>query len=189
MKTQTKMTLRALTAVPLVAGLLFAAACSGSDGPQVAQGAKSTSTGGQKTGSGDAFQQALAYAKCMRQHGVTDFPDPQRSNGGVRVQMDKKLQQSPYFKKAAQACRTLQPGNTNNGGGTKVDAAKIGPWAQCIRDHGVRNFPDPKNNGNALRIDFTGTGIDPGSATFKNAVQACKSKSPGGGLIIQGRKP
>lgn len=181
----TKTTLRALAPVAALAAVLLTASCSGGAGdPQVAQGtAKPTNA---QSGGGDPFQQALAYAKCMRAHGLSDFPDPQRSNGGVKRTIDKKILQNPQYKSAAQACQKLQPGNTNNGGGTKVDATKVGPWAQCIRDHGVPNFPDPKNMGNALKIDFTGTGIDPKSPQFSAAQKACKSKSPGGGLIVIG---
>lgn len=182
----TKTMLRALAPVPIIAAALFTASCSGAgaDEPQVAQGT-ATPEQTQGGGKGDAFQQALAYSKCMRQHGVKSFPDPQRDNGGVSMKMDKKTAESPNFKTAQQACRHLQPGNSDNGGGTKVDTTKIGPWAQCIRDHGVPDFPDPKNKGNALEIDFTGTGIDPQSPAFKKAQQACRSKSPGGGLMIR----
>jgi len=186
--TTNKTLLRVLVPVPLLLAGLFTASCSGGgDGPAVAQG---TQAAKKQPGAGtDPFQQGLAYAKCMRQHGVSDFPDPQRSDGGVKMKLDKKVTSNPKFQSASQACRSLQPGNSDNGGGTKVDATKIGPWAQCIRDNGVPNFPDPKNKGNALEVDFTGTGVQPDSPAFQKALKACKPKAPGGGMMIKGGRP
>lgn len=179
--------LRVLVPVPLLLAALCAASCSGGgDGPAVAQGTPAAKSR-QQGGGADPFQRGLAYAKCMRAHGVTEFPDPERSNGGIRMKVDKKIMQNPKFTSASQACRSLQPGNGDNGGGGKVDATKIGPWAQCIRDNGVPNFADPKNKGNALEIDFTGTGVDPQSPAFEKALRACRSKSPGGGIIVVGK--
>jgi hypothetical protein len=42
---------------------VLAAGCGGSNGPGSA-------------GSGSAKAQFLAYSRCMRSHGVSDFPDP-----------------------------------------------------------------------------------------------------------------
>src|ERR1700676_4175275 len=36
----------------------------------------------------DPYQQALAFSQCMRAHGVPDFPDPKKGNGGVTVQVN-----------------------------------------------------------------------------------------------------
>ncbi|HEY3682135.1 MAG TPA: hypothetical protein VGL93_03810 [Streptosporangiaceae bacterium] len=182
--------LRALASVPLLLTAVLATACSAgsSDGPKVAQGtAKPTESTAAK--SGDPFQQALNYAKCMRKHGVAGFPDPKRAGGGIQMKLDKKVASSPQYQAAQQACHSLQPGNSANGDGPKVDATKIAPWASCIRAHGVPNFPDPKNNGSALTIDFSGTGISPQSPAFQKALQACKSKSPGGGMLVKAGKP
>lgn len=178
--------LPALCAATLLAG---AAACSGGpDGPTVAQGT-GTPSAAAHTG-GDPFQRGLEYAKCMRQHGVPNFPDPERGPGGtgVAIKLDKNTASSPKFASAQRACRSLQPGGGPKSGGGKVDATKIGPWADCMRSHGVPDLPDPKNKGNALELDLTGTGVNPRSAAFENAVQACKSTSPGGGMMVKSSK-
>ena len=54
----------------------------------------------------------LAYARCMRSHGVRDFPDPALSNGGVSlIERGGGLDQSsPQFQNAQRACRSLSPG-------------------------------------------------------------------------------
>lgn len=49
----------------------------------------------------------LAFAKCMRSHGVTNFPDPK---SGGRMQLGGGIQSNPHFNSAMQACRSLLPG-------------------------------------------------------------------------------
>lgn len=191
MTTNRKARTRALAIAPLLLAAGLATSCAGGDpgDGQVAQGTAKPAAS--QAAAGDPFQRGLQYAKCMRDHGVKNFPDPQRGPGGkgVSMKMDKKIADSPNFASAQQACRSLQPGGSSDTGGGKVDGTKIGPWAACIRSHGVPNFPDPKNKGGALEIDFTGTGINPQSPAFQKAQQACKSKAPGGGLLVKGGRP
>ena len=60
------------------------------------------------TGSGDTL--ALAFANCMRAHGVPSFPDPGASHspGGA-------LKQAPAFRSAMQTCNKLQGGGAPHG--------------------------------------------------------------------------
>jgi hypothetical protein len=65
---------------------------------------------GSVTGQGDTMQQdqLLAFAKCMRSHGVPAFPDPQVVNGhinfpGTAGQINPN---SPIVTRAAAACRS-----------------------------------------------------------------------------------
>ena len=62
---------------------------------------------------------ALSYSKCMRAHGVTDFPDPQFGSGGrVSIRINGKAggsgsgldPNSPIFQKAQSRCGSLLPG-------------------------------------------------------------------------------
>ncbi len=57
-----------------------------------------------------AQQQAwLNWAKCIRGHGVPNFPDPTFSSGGVRIP-SAGWSSSPQFQTAQKACRSLAPG-------------------------------------------------------------------------------
>ena len=57
---------------------------------------------------------------------------------------------------------------------------KDGPeFSQCMRKHGVTNFPDPDSQG--LITINSGMGIDPGSPTFAAARTACQKLLPNGG--------
>ena len=51
-------------------------------------------------------------------------------------------------------------------------------FAECIRAHGVTNFPDPSGGG-GIRIPDD---INPLSPAFKRAQRACQSLMPGGAI-------
>src|SRR5262249_5381052 len=61
---------------------------------------------------------ALAFSKCMRSTGVTNFPDPDFGSGGdIRISIHAHPgsggtldPNSPIFRKAQQACGSLLPG-------------------------------------------------------------------------------
>jgi hypothetical protein len=50
-------------------------------------------------------------------------------------------------------------------------------FAECMRSHGVPNFPNPSGNGPVLQ---PGDGIDPASPQFQQALEACKTLAPPG---------
>jgi hypothetical protein len=56
------------------------------------------------------FQEAaLKFARCMREHGITKFPDPQ-TGGGLLIGPDSGVDpSSPTFKAAQKACEQLLP--------------------------------------------------------------------------------
>jgi hypothetical protein len=58
-------------------------------------------------------------------------------------------------------------------GSAKTDAAL--QLADCMRAHGVPNFPDPGSDGS---LDIGGSGIDPQSSAFQRAHQACRRYLP-----------
>ncbi|HEY2436113.1 MAG TPA: hypothetical protein VGH93_02970, partial [Solirubrobacteraceae bacterium] len=58
------------------------------------------------------YAESLAFATCMRSHGVPNFPDPTRSGGSIQILGSAPgiNRQSPGFKYAQQSCRHLLPG-------------------------------------------------------------------------------
>ncbi len=52
-------------------------------------------------------------------------------------------------------------------------------YAQCMRAHGVPDFPDPVNGGFHI-TSGPGSDLDPGSPQFAAADSACKALSPEG---------
>jgi hypothetical protein len=58
-------------------------------------------------------------------------------------------------------------------GGNAKDALA---FSECMRSHGVSNFPDPNAQGG-----IQATGLDPGSSTFQAAMKDCRHLLPNGG--------
>jgi hypothetical protein len=50
----------------------------------------------------------LGYARCMREHSIADFPDPQ-ADGRFPLPQSLRAGKTPQFVRAMQACRQLNP--------------------------------------------------------------------------------
>ena len=61
-------------------------------------------------------RRALAFARCMRAHGVPNFPDPTLSGGGPAGLPAGVDPQSPAFRSAARVCGAGGTGNISIGG-------------------------------------------------------------------------
>lgn len=122
-------------------------------------------------------EQAREFAECMREHGI-DLPDPRPDgNGGfdwgvgaAGIELD-----DPAFREALAACRDELPG----GGREFLDdpqvQAQLREFAQCMRDNGMPDFPDPDPEGG-----FGGAfaEMDRDSPGFQQAMAACRDKLP-----------
>jgi hypothetical protein len=136
------------------------------------------------SGPGAGFQQALAFAQCMRDNGVPDYPDPQQ-NGG-KVTFDGSAMNTPEAQKALGACRDKMPqGNAARNGGRGPDSAKLAAWVKCLRDNGLAKLPDPDVSGDTITVNVGGTGITPDSQEFQKAQAACQAQYPGGMLKLE----
>jgi hypothetical protein len=60
----------------------------------------------------------VKYAQCMRSHGISKFPDP-NADGAIELNGAEVDSDSPQFKAAEEACKSLLPGNgpSDSGGG------------------------------------------------------------------------
>jgi hypothetical protein len=124
--------------LPLV--LVSAAGCAKStDGKGVA------SVGGTATPSAtpslSLLEQAVRYARCMRQHGVP-MPDPVVNGDSIQYgNTDKTAADPDTTNRAEQACNQYAPVLSASDVTQKTEAAR--QEAQCMREHGVEDFPDP----------------------------------------------
>jgi hypothetical protein len=125
--------LRPLAALAVVA--LIGAGCSSG----------STETG---AGGSGAKTKAMKFAACMRDNGVSDFPDPDASGA---LTIDGVLNgssldaSSAAWKRAIGACRDLEPPGFTGGKRSAQQQESALEFAQCIRENGVKDFPDPIN--------------------------------------------
>lgn len=119
----------------------------------------------------------LAYARCMRSHGLPHFPDPDASGGFGNAARNQ--QSNPHFGTADNACRHLLPGGSRQ---NKVQqhASQFLRHAQCMRTHGVPNYPDP-NPGVNPRTALQQSGINLHSPQFQSASRICDRLLPARG--------
>jgi hypothetical protein len=118
----------------------------------------------------------LAFASCMRSHGVPSYPDPQlTSSGGVKISPGRANPSSPAFKSADAACHRLLPnGGAPAGGASAGQKAQEVKFADCMRAHGVPSFPDPDHDG-AFTLP---PGLNPQAPAFRRAMGGCQSVRP-----------
>jgi hypothetical protein len=177
------MRLSHLRAAAAVALGLTVAGCSG--GSVSTAGSQSTTTavpaGGSSASGGTALGQAVAYSQCVRSHGVPNFPDPvQTPSGGYGYRTAGIDPGSAAFQGALQACKAL-PSPWNSTGQQLSPAQQQAwlTWAQCIRAHGLPDFPDPTFSGSEVHD----SGVGSSSPQLQQAMDACKSQRPSvGGL-------
>jgi hypothetical protein len=136
--------------------------------------------------------QGIAFAKCMRSHGVPNFPDPGGSGGNIQIQASatsgsgQSLKvngvsvNAPAFQSAMQHCQSLMPHRKPSASQIAQLKANGVKFAECMRSHGVPNFPDPQiqsgpGGGVGVRIGGPGSGLDPRSPAFQAAQKQCGS--------------
>ena len=168
------------TRMGLVLGLLLAlalatGACSGGDKDS---GVASLGDAGSATSTTTAGggQQELAFARCMRQHGI-DLPDPKFRGDGIVQQLPTRAErESPKFKAAQQACRQYQPDGGQPSPPSAREVQQALAFARCMRQRGI-NVPDPRVTGDGIDQQRP-EGAGPNAAKFRAAEQACGQYLP-----------
>ena len=145
---------------------------------------KPSNSGANGTDAADAKKAMLAYAKCMRDHGV-DMPDPQFEGNRIMQRGPMKIDKAK-LRVADKACASIRdsikPPEMSAEKKEEFKKAALAN-AKCMREHGIKNFPDPifdENGGAQIRMK-KGSGLNPESAKFKAAQKACEATLPDGG--------
>jgi hypothetical protein len=152
-------------------------------------GCGSSASAGGGGGSGNAAasaQEAVKFAQCMRNNGVSNFPDP---NASGKLTIDAAANGSslninaPAFKQALSACKALEPaGFTGSTRSSQQQAAGL-KFAQCIRSNGVPDFPDPLPNGPLVDTNRIPSANQPGGmSTLHAAMQTCGAAAAAAGV-------
>jgi hypothetical protein len=116
---------------------------------------------------------ALAFARCLRSHGLTGWPDPTSSGMFDKAQ----LRQLGYSESRVRAiedgpCNHLLPrGETAQQ--TRSRFADALSFARCMRARGFPSFPDPTSQGELTPQLVTAAGIDLHQPKLLRAGLAC----------------
>jgi hypothetical protein len=178
---------RGLPAVAVVATAVLAlAACSSGGSP--------SSTGGSpQAGAATNFPSAVAYSACMRSNGVPNFPDPDSKGNPPQADPQHLGVSSSALQAAEQACQHLLPtsGSLQQQTQQCLLFGACPPtllqqlltversYAQCIRSHGLPNWPDPTVGAKGRPVfDLSSAGIAPqstDSSQFRATEGECRS--------------
>ncbi len=171
--------------IAMVALVSLAAACGGSPGSHVARLGSVTTTTQSSPSSMSSAQSAneaaaLAFSRCMRSHGVPNFPDPDPQGNFPPLQTAVAKQTSAA---ANETCKHMLPSGGVGGAGTQGDQQKLAfalQVARCMRLRGFPTYPDPttaspSSQGSGTR--FAGTGIDIKSQQFQTAETNCEEQA------------
>jgi hypothetical protein len=130
------------------------------------------------------------YAQCVRTHGIADFPDPVVADGLLGWQASdgtnpKQLLQNN--KPARDACDPildrLPPSAVKRASFSPEDMQNLLRYAQCMREHGYPDWPDPQADGSfSLPPALENEGK---SSRRIAAGQACDQYLDGNGLAVR----
>jgi hypothetical protein len=154
-------------------------------------GGSGSLTGGTTTTGGST--KLIAMSRCMRAHGISNFPDPTNSSGGgvgLSVTMTRGSSavtvggitfSGPAFTAAEKACHFGADGSKPKL--TEAQQQGMLKSAECMRRHGVPGFPDPIFGPHGGVKTPSGK-INHDSPAFEAAAKACVRVGmgiPGGG--------
>jgi hypothetical protein len=142
------------------------------------------------TDSGDTnaatHEPALEFAECMRDNGVKEFPDPDAS-GQLTIDAianGSSLDTSTAaFKQAISACKDLEPPGFTGHKRNAQEQANALKFAQCIRDNGVKDFPDPTPDAPLIDTNRIPSANSEGGMSILNAAgEKCRDFAAAAGV-------
>jgi hypothetical protein len=169
--------LRPLVALGLAAliGLIGAGCGSNASSQSGTDSSTETASNTSSTGTGTtsssattkltAQEKAVKFAECMRANGVPHFPDPD-SKGAFNFGVDVTRE---VWLKAVDVCKALKPPGALSSKRTPKEQSASLRFAQCVRDNGVKDFPDPVNGEPLIDTYKIPSSNKPGGMTILNA--------------------
>ncbi|SDL20905.1 hypothetical protein [Nonomuraea jiangxiensis] len=141
--------------------LLAASTACGSEGAASGSGA---------TSDAEILGIGKELAQCIRQNGAPNFPDPTVKDGRLVMAQNQPEDQ---VDKALAACDSITrklPQSAVDDRYSDAEIAQLRKFAQCIRENGVPEWPDPKSDGS---FPVVGTPLDGKTERLMRARQAC----------------
>jgi hypothetical protein len=166
--------MRTLGVIAAASFALLAAGCGGGGSPATTATTTTTTT----TQNGTPAS-ALAFARCMRSHGIPNWPDPSSSGFfdksklqplGLSVSRVRALEEGPCnIPLPSRQAYTITPAD-------RTDYLKA---AACMRSHGFPDFPDPTFQSNNVQTNIPSS-TNTNSHRFKSAATTCTKLIPAG---------
>lgn len=163
--------IRLLAAAPVLAVLLgVLSACGEPESESTVPSAGGTAApSATPSGGSSEYAQSLAFANCMRDNGLPDFPDPDpNAADGLNLGGTTIDRGSTQFKNAMEACQDLLPAGSEKAEANTEQIAQMTKYAECMRKNGLPDFADPGPGG------FDPGGWNTDDPAFKTAADACK---------------
>jgi hypothetical protein len=181
----------------IATAVLALSGCSG--------GCPSSSNNSSPAGRTTSTPSAIAYSGCMRSHGVPNFPDPDSKGMPAPANPQQLRVSSSQLQTAEQACQPLLP----TGGSLQHQSQQCllygdcpqvlvqqlltveRKYAQCLRSHGIPNWPDPTISAKGGRpvFDLSGAGLDARSTAFSRDSSQFGSKDRQCRRLVGGTVP
>jgi hypothetical protein len=125
----------------------------------------------------DDEDRPLKFSQCMREQGLSWFPDPE-PGGGVRIKVPEGTDRTK-MDAAMEACKEWSPEGGDRGPADPEMLEQARRMAQCMRDNGVPDFPDPQADG-GIRLERGRLSSEPGDPAFDKADEICAKFRPQG---------
>jgi hypothetical protein len=128
---------------------------------------------------------ALAFARCMRSHGLPGWPDPVAGGRFDKQTLAHLGYTKARVRAAERPCGHLLPPVAGASAPAtaqelRTKVADALSFARCMRSHGVSRFPDPSAQGDLSVAMVEAAGVDVRSGAVLQVVQACLPASHGG---------
>ena len=147
----------------------------------------SSSPGATNAGAtGSPLDAAYKFSRCMREHGIKNFPDPQVTGKAVKLMFHATPGQAgaptrQRMDAAQKACRHFMAAQRPNLSPQERAAREeqVEKFAACMRKHGVDVHASSDGGGMQVRIGGPNEqGPNPESPAFKAAQNACQGLMP-----------
>jgi hypothetical protein len=154
----------------VVALVAITAGCGGKRSGEDKAAASRGLTGA--SGAATARARVVKFAECMRRNGVSAFPDPDAA-GALTIDAvangSSVDTNSAAFRHALSRCKDLEPSGFTGQQRTPQEQKAALEFAQCVRDNGVRDFPDPSVSQPLVDTNRIPSVATPGGISILNA--------------------
>jgi hypothetical protein len=167
-------TLRPLAALAMLGMVVVTSAGCGSGSSGGTNTAVTPAATGSSSGNTTvtAHEKAVQFAECMRANGVSAFPDPDPS-GELTIDAVANSSSldtsSAAFEQGLSACKDLEPPGFTGHERNAQEQERALTFAQCIRDNGVKDFPDPTSDSPLVDTNRIPSAATEGGMSILNA--------------------